>query len=104
MTSEAAVHKSLAPCNNYNITLINLRVKLLIHRCCCACQFFDLDLIAFILWWWRLITRLGDFNDRVNHFSFSRLNWSQGILIHLLSQPGLILSNQQIHVMNNYSK
>ena len=39
----------------------------------------------------------------MSHFIFSRLNWSQGILIHLLSQPGLILSNQQIHMIDNYS-
>ena len=49
------------------------------------------------------ISRLGDFNDGVSHFIFNRLNWSQGILIRLLSRPGMILSNQQIHEISNHS-
>ena len=52
---------------------------------------------------WRLISRPGKLNDSVSHFSLSRLNWSQGILIHLRSRLGLILSNQQLHMIDNHS-
>ena len=76
-----------------------LRIKFLIYRSCN--KFLHLNIIAVSLWWWRLIMRLGDFNNRVSHFSFNRLNWSQGILFNLLWR--LTLSNQQRRMIDNHS-